>query len=176
MPHVTHTSVPKRAREQAIAQAATPKPEIMFIDINDTYDFKCYLGNEIIAEITFDTSNDIQPWSISIAGKEVHRTSIHPDAMEWVRMHYASKLHAITLRTQRARAIEVVEVHGSEYVVCNRNNGHCYVVRPLHPNPRERCECGDCHFRGIKCKHQIAVESFINARLEKASSTEVLAA
>ncbi|MFL9458899.1 hypothetical protein AB0758_48955 [Tolypothrix bouteillei VB521301_2] len=174
-----YVCAPNQTREQDLAQAEleayieaqtqaiAPEPDIMFIDINDTYDFKCYVGREVIAEISFDISNNIQPWSISIAGVEVQRTNIHPDAMDWVKMHYTSKLHAIALRTQRACAIKVKEEHNSEYVVYNQNNGHHYVVRPLHPNPRERCECGDCHFRGIKCKHQIAVESFINARSEK---------
>ncbi|MEC4819595.1 MAG: hypothetical protein SAK29_40945, partial [Scytonema sp. PMC 1069.18] len=87
-----------------------------------------------------------------------------PEAIEWVKMQYISKVKAIALRTLRAIEIAVVEVHDDEYVVCNQKNGHHYVVRPFHPNPKERCECADCHFRGAKCKHQIAVEQFIRSQ------------
>ncbi|MEC4819296.1 MAG: hypothetical protein SAK29_39400, partial [Scytonema sp. PMC 1069.18] len=96
-----------------------------------------------------------------------------PEAIEWVKMQYISKVKAISDRTLRAIEIAVVEVHDDEYVVCNQKNGNHYVVRPSHPNPKERCECADCHFRGAKCKHQIAVEQFIRSQ---AAQSQVLVA
>jgi len=65
-----------------------------------------------------------------------------------------------TARTERAKTVEVLEKHVTngitQYIVLSNDN--FYVVTPNHPNLKERCECGDCHYRGVKCKHQIAVE------------------
>ncbi len=62
--------------------------------------------------------------------------------------------------------MEVTEAHGGEYVVKSKNN--YYTVRPGQFDPRSRCECGDCHWRGAKCKHQIAVEQFRVERIRAA--------
>lgn len=64
-------------------------------------------------------------------------------------------------RIERSHDIEVLEQHGDEFVTHNPSNGNFYVVRPLEENPKQRCECGDSHFRGVKCKHQIAVENIV---------------
>ncbi|MFM6344191.1 MAG: hypothetical protein ACKPFK_03460, partial [Dolichospermum sp.] len=40
-----------------------------------------------------------------------------------------------------------------------------YTVTPAHPNPKQRCECGDTHFRGSECKHQKAVKNKIAAKI-----------
>ncbi|KYC42032.1 hypothetical protein WA1_18690 [Scytonema hofmannii PCC 7110] len=66
--------------------------------------------------------------------------------------------HPSTLtREHRAASIEVLEKHGDKFIVRNPSNGNHYVVDPFNPNPKERCQCGDTHFRGVTCKHQIAV-------------------
>ncbi len=70
------------------------------------------------------------------------------------------------LRTQGSVSVEVTEVHGGEYVVQSKNN--YYTVHPGHHDPHKRCECGDCHWRGAKCKHQLAVEQFLCSRLQVA--------
>jgi hypothetical protein len=70
------------------------------------------------------------------------------------------------LRTQGSTSVEVTEVHGGKYVVKSKSN--YYTVRPGQIDPRSRCECGDCHWRGAKCKHQIAVEQFLFSRLQAA--------
>ncbi|MBW4617500.1 MAG: hypothetical protein KME21_30670 [Desmonostoc vinosum HA7617-LM4] len=71
-------------------------------------------------------------------------------------------------REHKAATIEVLEQYGDKYVVQNQENGNCYVVRLNELDPHQRCECLDCYHRGVKCKHQIAVENFVNAqRLEK---------
>lgn len=67
------------------------------------------------------------------------------------------------LRSPRAKEIEVLERRGNCFVVRNTGNNNHYVVRPNHPNLRDRCECGDAHYRGVKCKHQIAVTQFKQA-------------
>jgi hypothetical protein len=68
-------------------------------------------------------------------------------------------------RTERANAINVLEQNDDEFVVENLETGSHYIVRPSHPEINQRCECADCHHRGTKCKHQIAVENFLEQRL-----------
>lgn len=66
-------------------------------------------------------------------------------------------------RTQAAALIEVVEmVNDDEFIVQSHKTNNYYVVRPYKMEARSRCECGDCHWRGAKCKHQIAVEQFLS--------------
>jgi hypothetical protein len=62
-------------------------------------------------------------------------------------------------RQQAAEVIEIVEIHGEEVVVKSSKKDAYYCVRLSHPDPYQRCDCGDCHFRGVKCKHQIKVEA-----------------
>lgn len=63
-------------------------------------------------------------------------------------------------KIQLSREMRVVDVvEGDHFVV--KSGGNYYIVRPSHFNPKERCECSDCHFRGSECKHQIAVKRFL---------------
>ena len=73
--------------------------------------------------------------------------------------------HRLLERTERANTIEVLEQNGNEFVVENSTNQNRYIVRPEHPDSNSRCECADCHHRGARCKHQIAVENFLGQRL-----------
>ncbi len=66
------------------------------------------------------------------------------------------------VRSPRAQAIIVLGQQGDEFVVENSTNQNRYTVRLNHPDPNSRCECKDCHHRGTKCKHQIAVEKFLS--------------
>ena len=67
----------------------------------------------------------------------------------------------LAVREDRAKTIEVIEHQDNEFVVQNQDNGNQYVVRPQHPERNQRCECADCYHRSAKCKHQIAVETFL---------------
>ncbi|MFM6310286.1 MAG: hypothetical protein ACKPGB_18860, partial [Dolichospermum sp.] len=53
-----------------------------------------------------------------------------------------------------------------KFVVVNHENGNHYTVTPAHPLPRERCECGDVHFRAANCKHQVAVRNFLASQVQ----------
>lgn len=76
------------------------------------------------------------------------------------------------MRSERAQTIEVLERHDNEFVVQNQENKNQYVVRPDHPELNLRCECPDCYHRSAKCKHQIAVESYLmRQRLEEIVAT-----
>ncbi|MGL5881249.1 MAG: hypothetical protein ACRC2V_26235 [Xenococcaceae cyanobacterium] len=68
-------------------------------------------------------------------------------------------------RVTGASQVEIIEVVDDDhFIVQSKKTDNYYVVRPYHYNERQRCECGDCHWRGRKCKHQIAVEQFLNQR------------
>ncbi|MDF5720228.1 MAG: hypothetical protein PUP91_07030 [Rhizonema sp. PD37] len=69
----------------------------------------------------------------------------------------AALVEAVQIRQAKSLDIQVLEHWEDKFVVRNNQNGCHYVVQPKHPEPKERCECGDCHYRAIVCKHQIAV-------------------
>ncbi|MDF5722024.1 MAG: hypothetical protein PUP91_16375 [Rhizonema sp. PD37] len=69
----------------------------------------------------------------------------------------AALIEAVQLRQKRSADIVVLERWDDKFVVRNIQNGCHYIVQPNHPDPKERCECGDCHFRKVTCKHQNAV-------------------
>jgi hypothetical protein len=72
-------------------------------------------------------------------------------------------------RASGALTIEVVEVVDDDTFIVKSNKtskpDNYYVVRPYHWHEKSRCECGDCHWRGAKCKHQIAVQQFLTGQL-----------
>ncbi|MDF5724355.1 MAG: hypothetical protein PUP91_28610 [Rhizonema sp. PD37] len=97
----------------------------------------------------------------------------------------AALVEAVQIREARSLDIQVLEHWDEKFVVRNNQNGcetrrreyspraaafggklppktclqisRYYVVQPNHPEPKEHCECGDCHYRAVVCKHQIAV-------------------
>ncbi|MEH1789649.1 MAG: hypothetical protein V7L23_29865 [Nostoc sp.] len=153
------------------------EPEIEFVDIDGFYNFEALVKGEMIAELSHDAFNSSNPWYVSVSGIEVYRSALYCEATDWVKSQYvagtlsqheAQKVQVLTTRSERAATIEVLEQHGDEFIVHNCENNHYYVVRPNHVEPKERCECADCHYRGVKCKHQIAVEKFLAQSLEQA--------
>ena len=67
-------------------------------------------------------------------------------------------------RRQAAEVIEVVEFHGGgRFVVGSSNKDAFYCVRLSESDPAGRCDCGDCHFRGVECKHQIACKNYLDS-------------
>lgn len=72
----------------------------------------------------------------------------------------------VDFRKKGAELIEVIEIVDDDTftVLSHKSNSH-YVVRPYHRNPKSRCECGDCYWRGAECKHQIAVQQFLTGQL-----------
>ncbi|MEA5505951.1 hypothetical protein VB735_23100 [Halotia wernerae UHCC 0503] len=114
-----------------------------------------------------------QFWSIREVFEALEKRSTRTP--EVVETPVSKQQHETLAREERAAAIEVVEEHGNKFVVQNRENGNCYVVCPNEIDAHQRCECLDCYHRGVKCKHQIAVERFINSqRLENLTSINTL--
>jgi hypothetical protein len=66
-------------------------------------------------------------------------------------------------RIDRSRPLEVSQVDFDTFIIRNPDNGNHYAVHPKHPNFHERCECGDAHFRGVRCKHQIAADDYLQS-------------
>ncbi|MEH2029787.1 MAG: hypothetical protein V7K67_08945 [Nostoc sp.] len=155
-----------------------PKTEdnVTFTDIDGFYNFEVTVKGITIAELSHDAFNSSNPWYVSVSGVEVYRSTLYCEATDWVKsqyvagaltLHQAQPVQVLTTREERAATIVVLEQHGDEFVVHNCENDHYYVVRPNHLELSERCECADCHYRSVKCKHQIAVENFLGQRLEQ---------
>ena len=71
-------------------------------------------------------------------------------------------------RIDRSRPLEVNQIDSDTFIVRNPDNGNHYAVRPSHPDHHERCECGDAHFRGVRCKHQIAADDYLQQSITAA--------
>ncbi len=175
---VTHQS----SQVQKVESVRTEN-DVNFPDIDGFYNFEARVNAEVIAEISHDAFNDEKPWYVTVSGVEVFRSVLWCESTDWVKQQYVEgtlnkhqpqQIQVLTTREERAAMIEVLEQHGDEFVVHNCENDHYYVVRPNHPEPNQRCECADCHYRGVKCKHQIAVENFLEQRLEQAIPAVVL--
>jgi hypothetical protein len=133
------------------------------------------IGSTIYGGVWEAIVNDVKIRIVSVAGG--YKTNLTGDAM-LVDFGIAIKESLVAVarvqekrlleRTERANTIEVLEQHNDEFVVENSENGNHYIVRPNHPEINQRCECADCHYRGTKCKHQIAVEKFLSSSLESA--------
>ncbi|MBN3949404.1 MAG: hypothetical protein HWQ38_24240 [Nostoc sp. NMS7] len=158
---MTHATYPKQALSAN---------DVTFTDIDGFYNFEAQANGQTIAELSHDAFNSLNAWYVSVSGIEVYRTSLYCQATDWVKSQYIAgtlskhnhcQVQALTTREERAATIEVLEQHGDEFVVHNCENDHYYVVRPNYPEFKGRCECADCHYRGVKCKHQIAVENFL---------------
>jgi hypothetical protein len=160
-------------REQLLTRSEN---DVTFNDIDGFYNFEAQVNGETVAELCHDAFNSSNPWYVSVSGVEVYRSTLYCEATDWVKqqyvagaltLHQSQQVQVLTTREERALTIEVLEQHADEFVVHNCENNHYYVVRPNHVEPQERCECADCHYRGVKCKHQIAVENFLEQRLEQ---------
>ena len=151
------------------AQELTSQAEIQFIDIDGFYNIEAQVNSQVIAQISINTSQKFSYWEVEVSGVTVHRCNELSEARDFVKTSYTNgtlPLHkekaALSNREEKAAAVEVLEQQGEEYLVRNCENDHHYVVRPLHPDTQHRCECADCYFRGVTCKHQIAVSNFLS--------------
>lgn len=139
------------------------------------------IGSTIYGGVWEAIVNDVKIRIVSVAGG--YKTNLTGDAM-LVDFGIAIKESLLGVarlqekrlleRTERAETIIVLEQHDDEFVVENTTNGNHYIVRPNHPEVNQRCECADCHYRGTKCKHQIAVKSFLGQRLQDVVSFDDL--
>jgi hypothetical protein len=76
----------------------------------------------------------------------------------------------LDIRVHASALVEVVEmVSDDEFIVRSQKTDSYYVVRPYKVDARSRCECGDCHWRGANCKHQIAVKQFLSQQFTLAA-------
>jgi len=159
----------KTNRRRRQSQRIAPQPQIKFTDIDGFYNFEGYVNDKLIAEILLNTSeNKFSYWVVEVKGVELYHCYSFPEAREFVINAYNNgtldtyRRDIVLLdREKGAEMIEVLERHGSEYVVRNSQNNNHYVVRPNDSDVRMRCECADCYFSGIQCKHQIAAMKYL---------------
>lgn len=93
---------------------------------------------------------------------------ISVDGRTCVTFLYAKEFVVVNadFRKKGAELVEVVEVVNDDtFTVFSHKTNNYYVVRPYHWHEKSRCECGDCHFRGAKCKHQVTVAQFLTGQL-----------
>jgi len=144
------------------------------------------------ATIDFDGESfegSTQPYMVLVGGEVVHRAATYQLAERYCKWHSLiiadsqilaqNELEAelevqATARGEKAKSVEILEQHQDEgfvkFVVQSGEN--IYTVTPSHPNNKERCECGDNHFRGVECKHQIAVKNEIASSISFISPSD----
>ncbi|MFM5938002.1 MAG: hypothetical protein ACKOQR_07045 [Dolichospermum sp.] len=146
---------------------------------------------EVTATIGFDSDcyeGLTQPYVVLVNGAVVHRTTTYQQAVRHCQWQGYTLLDSRTLAqdeleaelevqaesaAQSESAIEIIEqIEDEGCIKCIVQSGeNFYTVTPAHPNPKQRCECGDTHFRGSECKHQIAVSNFLASQVEVVSPT-----
>ncbi|MFM6603300.1 MAG: hypothetical protein ACKPH3_04325, partial [Dolichospermum sp.] len=121
-----------------------------------------------------------QPYVVLVDGAVVHRTTTYQQAVRHCQWQGYNLLDSQSLAqdelkvelemqaTAAESAIQVLEQVEDEgcikFIVQSGEN--FYTVTPAHPNPKQRCECGDTHFRGSECKHQVAVRNFLASQVQ----------
>ncbi|MFM8007679.1 MAG: hypothetical protein ACKO86_22680, partial [Dolichospermum sp.] len=140
----------------------------------------------VTATIGFDSDcyeGLTQPYVVLVNGEVVHRTVTYQMAVRHCKWQGYTLLDSQSLAqdelevelevqaesaAQSKSAIEVIEqIEDEGFVKLIVQSGeNFYAVTPAHPNPKQRCECGDTHFRGSECKHQIAVRNFLASQVQ----------
>ncbi|MFM5995975.1 MAG: hypothetical protein ACKO9U_15615, partial [Dolichospermum sp.] len=135
------------------------------------------------ATIGFDSDSYeglTQPYTVVVNGEVVHRTTTYQMAVRHCKWQgytlvdsqsvaqdelEAEMVAQATAAESAIQVLEQVEDEGCiKFIVQSGEN--FYTVTPAHPLPRERCECGDVHFRAANCKHQVAVRSWIASQVQ----------
>ena len=147
-----------------------------------------------VVEAVIDLDDDCyegltHPYVVLVGGKIVHRATTYQMAERHCKWQGYTLLDSQSLAQQelevelevqaatiaeKAASVEVLEQVEDEGFVkfIVQSNENFYTVTPAHPNPKERCECGDVHFRGTECKHQLAVKNEIASRISFISPTD----
>ncbi|MFM6826743.1 MAG: hypothetical protein ACKPKT_13550 [Dolichospermum sp.] len=138
---------------------------------------------EVTATISFDADSYeglTQPYVVLVNGAVVHRTTTYQQAVRHCKWQgytlvdsqsvaqdelEAEMVAQATAAESAIQVLEQVEDEGCiKFIVQSGEN--FYTVTPAHPNPKQRCECGDTHFRGSECKHQVAVRNFLASQVQ----------
>jgi hypothetical protein len=142
------------------------------------------------ATIEFESESfegSTQPYMVIVGSELVHRAATYQLAERHCKWQGYTLVDSQTLAqneleaelevqvvARKAKTVEVLEQHQDEgfvkFVVQSGEN--IYTVTPAHPVNNQRCECGDNHFRGAECKHQIAVKNAIASRISFISPTD----
>jgi hypothetical protein len=131
------------------------------------------------ATIEFESESfegSTQPYMVIVGSELVHRAATYQLAERHCKWQGYTLVDSLPLTQNeleaelevqvvaRAKTSTVLEQHQDEgFVVQSGEN--IYTVTPAHPVNNQRCECGDNHFRGAECKHQIAVKKTLASRI-----------
>ena len=95
-----------------------------------------------------------------------------PEILAAYREHLA--LEKIS-REQKAEGLKITAFFGNWYQVYNPESQNMYRVNLTMADANKRCSCPDCEHRGIRCKHQIAVENYLGLDLVERESQALIA-
>lgn len=95
-----------------------------------------------------------------------------PEILAAYREHLA--LEKIS-REQKSQKLKITASFGNWYQVYNPESRNMYRVNLTMQDSHKRCSCPDSEYRGIRCKHQIAVESYLGLDLVERESQALIA-
>lgn len=70
-------------------------------------------------------------------------------------------------RAEAAKNCKVLNALGDGTYLVRGSGGNEYIVNPLAEVEQEKCQCKDCYYREIYCKHQIALDSWLSNKESK---------
>lgn len=181
------------AKELGVTPSGDKREIITWVDaIIEHQSSKVQKVEEVEATIDFDGDcyeGLTEPYVVLVGGEVVHRAATYQQAERYCKWHSLTLLDSQTLaqneleaelevqdtaRAEKAKSVEVLEQVEDEgfmkFIV--QSNENFYTVTPAHPVAKERCECGDVHFRGVECKHQLAVKNALAAKIQFISPTD----
>lgn len=138
-----------------------PGYELEIIDNPDERDCTGYrVFDSLTKEFLFQIYENFNGWKNDFT-RQTYET--HQEAVSIAREKAIERIErSISLEIKPIRMKEA-DLNGDAFMVRNRRNGSHYVVRPSHPDPHARCECADTLYRGVECKHQLAVKESLES-------------
>ena len=117
---------------------------------NLTYD----VFDDMALEFLFQIYRTTDGWKTGFT-RQIHETP--QEAIAIARERAIERINRSLKLEVRPITIQEPDGYGDAFIVRNKENGSHYVVRPEHPDANARCECPDAIYRGVECKHQLAV-------------------
>ncbi|MBN3993887.1 MAG: ASCH domain-containing protein [Nostoc sp. NMS2] len=140
------------APQDDIQDIAIPGYHLACDPQHSTKDKQTYqVSDSLTQEPLFQVYQGFEGWQTDLS-KQIHSSPT---------LAIAQAREKIIGRIDRSRPLEVNQIDSETFIVKNPDNSNHYAVRPGHPNHHERCECGDAHFRGVRCKHQVAADDYL---------------
>lgn len=65
-----------------------PHDEIVFQDIDLFYNFEASANGKVIAHLSHDCDNTLNPWVVTVDNKELYRGNTYDQAKTWIETSY----------------------------------------------------------------------------------------